>query len=370
MNSTSIAIVSVALVAAGVLAELNLLRVFLREWQENQRQRSKRLSSESRGEAILRDGPSMERRLVAAFAIAPSIGASVAHAQGPASQPPQAATNSTVTTSTESPKAEPAGDPSQDDKSPLSLQLNLDVTNAYFFHGIRQQDHGLIVQPAARLNFNLLEEGDLKVDALVGTWNSFGPNGGSQTSDLVQYWYEADLLAGVVITQDKLSLTTTYTFLTSPSDAYQTVQELDFMLAFDDSALFGKLAIHPYALLGIETNAGGSDGDGTEPGTYLELGIAPGLSFDAGRTPVAITFPTSIGLSLHNYYENAAGDDDTFGFVQVGAKASIPLPVADRWGKWTLNAGISALFLGDTTSSFNGGDDTQLIGTIGAQVNF
>jgi hypothetical protein len=85
---------------------------------------------------------------------------------------------------------------------------------------------------------------------------------------------------------------------------------------------------------------------------------------------VAISFPASIGLSLHDYYQNAEGEDDTFGFVQLGVKASVPLPIADRYGKWTLNVAVAGMYLGDHTAQYNGGDHQQLIGTVGLQVNF
>jgi hypothetical protein len=256
--------------------------------------------------------------------------------------------------------------------SPYSLQLNLDITTAYFYHGIIQEDTGLILQPAARLTVNLFENDDFKIDAILGTWNSFHSQktGAQASGDFTDYWYECDLTAGVALTMDQFVLTTTYTFLTSPSDAYQTVQELDVTLAFDDSELLGACALHPYVLLGIETGADASDGADSDTGTYLELGVAPGFSFDLGATPVAISFPCSIGLSVHDYYQNAAGDDETFGFAQIGAKASVPLPLGEHYGKWTLNAGIAALFLGDHTADFNGGDDMEFIGTMGLQVNF
>ncbi|HWB20426.1 MAG TPA: hypothetical protein VG711_09020 [Phycisphaerales bacterium] len=256
--------------------------------------------------------------------------------------------------------------------SPFSLQLNLDYTTAYFYHGILQEDSGLILQPSARLTINLYSEDDFKIDAILGTWNSFhGEKTNAHTDgDFTNYWYESDLIAGFAITKGDFSLTTTYTFLTSPSNAYQTVQELDFTLAYDDSRLLGGFAMHPYTLLGIETGADYSDGADSDKGIYLELGIAPGFSFDIGKTPIAVSFPASVGLSLHNYYQNTEGDDDTFGFAQVGAKAAIPLPFGDRFGSWTLNAGVSALFLGDHTAEFNHNDDFEVIGVVGLQLNF
>ncbi|XVJ60042.1 MAG: hypothetical protein HEQ23_11845 [Tepidisphaera sp.] len=259
--------------------------------------------------------------------------------------------------------------------SAISVQLNLDFTNAYFYRGIRQQDKGLIVQPAARLTTRLVDDADLKLDGFIGTWNSFGPNGGTQTGALVEDWYESDLYAGFTLTHGKLSLTTSYTFLTSPSDAFQTVQELGFTLSLDDSEWMkahslGGFSLKPYATLAIETGSNGSDGPDLDNGTYLELGIAPGFPFDVGKTSVTLTFPASVGLSLSDYYQDAGESDDTFGFVQVGAKASIPLAEPGRFGAWTLNAGVSVLYLGDHTKAFNNGDDAEVIGTVGLQWNF
>jgi hypothetical protein len=254
--------------------------------------------------------------------------------------------------------------------SAMSVQLNLDFTSAYFYRGIRQQDKGLIVQPAARLTARLRDDPDFKLDGFIGTWNSFGPNSGTQTGGLSEDWYESDLYAGFTLTRGKLALTTSYTFLNSPSDAFKAVQELGFTLALDDSAWLQAWALKPYATLAIETGSNGSDGPDLDNGTYLELGIAPGFSFDIATTPLTLTFPASVGLSLSDYYQDARGSDDTFGFAQIGAKASIPLGESNRLGLWTANAGISVLFLGDHTRAFNNGDDTELIGTIGLQWSF
>lgn len=257
-----------------------------------------------------------------------------------------------------------------------SLQLNVDFTNQYFYHGILQQNRGVIFQPYARLDLTLFEEGDVKLDAILGTWNSFGENMGTQTADLTRYWYESDLLAGGIVTVGPFSFKGTYSFLTSPSNAYDTVQELDMTLAFDDTALLGAYALHPYAMVGIET--GGAAADGNAPamhnGTYLELGIAPGFNWElgaqAGDYAIAFSFPITAGFSISDYYEDAAGDNDFFGFAQVGAKANIPLPCGDSFGRWSINAGVAGLFLGDNTAAINGGRHAEFIATLGIQVNF
>ncbi len=261
--------------------------------------------------------------------------------------------------------AEPVG-------SAFSVQLNFDYATAYFYHGIIQEDCGLILQPAAKITANLTDGDGGKLDAFFGTWNSFhGQKTAAATQgDFTEYWYESDLYAGLTYTRGEWSATANYIILTSPSDAYETVQELDLTLAFDDSKALSDWAMHPYATLGIETGADGSDGGGTRPGTYLELGVAPGFATDIHETPVTFSFPAAVGLSLSNYYEDASGNDGTFGFAQVSAKASVPLPIGARYGQWTLNTGVSLLFLGDHTEQYNGGDGEQVIGTVGLQLNF
>lgn len=381
MNRTIATILSTTLVSTGILAELNLIRIFVNDWREGRRDAARRrlrpaATGRSKGPSL---GNAKFRRAPIAAALVCGVMPSVVLAQAPAT--PQSQTPTSLSPAASEPSSQAASpstgeQPSAEKQaepaigSAISVQLNLDFTNAYFYRGIRQQDKGLIVQPAARLTTRLVDDADFKLDGFIGTWNSFGPNAGTQTGALVEDWYESDVYAGFTLTRGKLSLTTSYTFLTSPSDAFDTVQELGFTLALDDSEWLNAWALKPYATLAIETGSNGSDGPDLDNGTYLELGIVPGFSFDVGKTPITLTFPASVGLSLTNYYQDSGGEDDTFGFAQVGAKASIPLGEPGRFGTWTLNAGVLVLFLGDHTKAFNNGDDTEVIATIGLQWNF
>jgi hypothetical protein len=260
----------------------------------------------------------------------------------------------------------------EEDQQPAALtaQLNLDFTNAYFYRGIRQQDKGLIVQPAARVSLELAQHDDLSLSAFAGVWNSFGPNSGTTARQSLQDWYESDLIAGLTLTRGAVTVTASYTFLTSPSDAFETVEELGLTLSLNDSEWLKEWALNPYATLALETGANASDGADSDPGLYLELGVSPGFTCNVGATPVTITFPASVGISLADYYQDAAGNDDTFGFAQLGVRASLPLHSSPGAGTWTLTAGISQLFLGDNTRAFNQGDDTQTIAVIGLQASF
>jgi hypothetical protein len=368
MGDTAAWTIAVLLVGAGVAVEMYLAWMFIRDWGESRAEERAR-RARWRAESTTPEQSSRPAQFFGCTAlVAIGMTAAVATAQTPASAP--AAPPMAVTPEPETPATAPAAATVEAVGSAISVQLNVDFTNAYFYRGIRQQDKGLIVQPAARLTTRLVDDAEFKLDGFIGTWNSFGPNAGTQTGALVEDWYESDLFGGFTLTHGKLSLTTSYTFLTSPSNAFQEVQELGFTLALDDSEWMTEWALKPYATLAIETGSNGSDGPDLSNGVYLELGIAPGFSFDVDRTPITLTFPASVGLSLSDYYQDAGGGDDTFGFAQLGAKASIPLGEPSRFGAWTLNAGVSVLFLGDHTKAFNGGDGTEVIGTVGLQWNF
>jgi hypothetical protein len=388
------------LAIAGVAAELNLLRYLIREGRGSRREpRGLGGDRASRNPHPLAVAGLLVVGLTASAAVARSIPAEApaspapppvphpdspeapsgfgAHGPGhndPSPGPRRESAGSSASGVAVSPGASDAGAatsaPANADA--VSVQINLDYTTAYFYRGIIQEDSGLILQPAVRITTNLMQTETARLDGFVGTWNSFhGQKTGAQTrGDFSEYWYESDLLAGATLTVGPVALTASYTFLTSPSDAYETVQELGFTVAIDDRSWLKQWSLKPYATLAIETGADASDGADSDPGVYLELGIAPGFTLHADSTPLSISFPALIGLSLKDYYQNAAGADDTFGFGQIGAKVSMPLGEPGRLGAWTLNAGLSVLFLGDHTRDFNGGNDTEVVATIGLQWNF
>lgn len=256
------------------------------------------------------------------------------------------------------------------DKSPYSLTLSVDVTTAYIYHGLIQEDTGAIIQPAALATINLYEKDSFRLDVELNAWNSVHSRktASPRQDDSIASWYECDLGAGVVLTWDKLSVSSMFTFFTSPSGAFPTEQELSFRVDYADDKWLDRFSLNPYAMVAIETNSHAADGQ--DPGVYLELGIAPECTFEVWKTEVTLSFPVAVGLSLKKYYQDATGDDETFGFSSVGAKASIPLPIALRYGGWTLSAGLTAYFFGDHTAALNNDDHGKLVGTVGVQLDF
>ncbi|HLO41511.1 MAG TPA: hypothetical protein VK176_10845 [Phycisphaerales bacterium] len=366
MSDSVATLVTLTILGLGIAVELMLLLQFRNEgWpRERSEQRRARREPRSRSEHLV--GRFFGRRhalVMSAACILPPTLHSHASAQPAAagsSEPDRAA----------SPQEQEA--PAHNWLPHFSFQLNLDATTAYFYRGIIQEDSGWILQPAARVNVTLHENPQFKLDAFFSTWNSLHgqKTGADQGPALNNYWYESDLAGGVSLTKGPLTLTTSYTLLASPSDAFESVEELGFTLALDDSTWLESLALKPYATIAFEIGSNASDGKDSDPGTYLELGIGPGFSFDVQESTIAITFPVAVGMSLNDYYQDAQGDDDFLGFVQAGVRASIPLGSRGAAGAWSLNVGASMLLLGDHTREYNGGEDAEFIGVAGLQWNF
>lgn len=256
-------------------------------------------------------------------------------------------------------------------ESRLYVGAGVDYTTAYYSRGLLYEDEGLILQPWLELSLEVWRGDEVTVSVIAGTWNSYQGEGtdAGTTDSTRENWYESDLYAGFGIATGNWYFEAEYQWYTSPSDAWDTVEELYFTAAYDDSEAMGAWSMQPTAVLAIETGDEANDGYAT--GTYLQLGVSPGVYPEEGAFEGwEITFPVSVGLSLSNYYEGDDGENDFFGFVSAGVTASRTLGLDESWGEWSVYGGIQALFLGDMTSTYNDGDDTVAILTLGVSIEF
>ena len=256
----------------------------------------------------------------------------------------------------------------------VSGSYGLDITSAYYFRGIPQENQGAIVQPWVTLGYSLYEgdSGVKSLDLNFGLWNSLhdGPtgSGGSQAM-----WYESDFFAGLTAKiADRWTAGSTYTAYHSPNARFGTVQEIAFSVGFDDNGLLGETfgGLQPSALIAFETS--GQADAGAKVGVYGQLAIAP--SFEAGKLgdmDVTLSIPVTVGLSLSDYYEFGSGSDDSLGYLQVGVKASMPLSfMPARLGPWDGSIGLHYLALGDNNETLNGGDAGEIVFTLGLSTSF
>ncbi len=250
----------------------------------------------------------------------------------------------------------------------VSFSLGMDIPTAYVFRGFELEDTGLILQPYVEASFAIAED----VDFYIGLWNSIHENEtGAPAGDSNDEWFEADFYAGVSLGMfDPISLDISYIHYLYPSNTFGDYKEIDVAIGFDDSELLGDWALSPYALFAFEfdtTNPGDDDN------IYLELGGELAFSLvESEDYPIDLTVPIAIGLSLDEFYVDAGGDNEFFGFISIGANLGMPLSfIPDEFGSWSAGAGLTFYILNDDAGLDDGdNDEFNLVGTLGVAMEY
>lgn len=268
------------------------------------------------------------------------------------------------------PTAAAAQSPVGPDPGKISLVGGFDVTNAYMFRGLRQDDTRVIMFPFVEASVDVHDDDDGLVDValLIGSWNSLHTGAAGATGPSGKLWYESRFYSGAAFTFGPgVRVAGTYTAYPSPNNSFTTVKELGFR-ASAEGFTPGGFVLRPHAVLAMELDTdpgiGQADG-GSNGGTYFEAGVAPGIA-DPGFT---VTFPIKVGMSLNDYYE-LGGVDHPFGFLSLGAIASVPIGRPTSYGAWDVHGGLEFLSLGDTPEAFNAGDQSKLIGFVGVGFSY
>jgi hypothetical protein len=262
----------------------------------------------------------------------------------------------------------------------FSLTITLNVPTAYYFRGITQSNAGFQFQPYLELKANVYEGGEKDVVTggflKVASWAHFN----SVAPPITTNYYEQDIyLSGGLVVLKRATLEAGWNLYTYPGiGSAPQVQEVFGKVSFDDSGLWPfklpadqDFSLSPYLLIAGETS-GGADGAGAfggGKGTYLELGIDPGYTFDIRKDWSArFHLPFVVGLSLDKYYEVATATgvkDKTFGFADLGIVADVPLKfVPARFGRWTLSGGPHLLWLGSNNKLLAGPPSTSALNAL------
>ena len=272
------------------------------------------------------------------------------------------------------PQPQEKEDDAKVNKGRISLSVVNDFTTAYMFRGILQERNGFIWQPSAEIGFNLFEGGEdsafPSIDLGLGVWNSFQSNKTGAVSGPSNL-YETDIYPSLTMGFDNgLEFSMTYYVYTSPNGAFDTIQNFDMGLAYDDTELWGgDFSTGPSITVSFETD-GTNFGD--RQGSWLGLNAAPTyVAFSEDAYPLTLSLPLALGLSLSEYYELPGQGDDTFGFFSVGFSGSVPLAfIPAEYGAWSTYAGVNVYVLGDNLEEANLGDSPFAVGTGGIRFDY
>jgi len=256
----------------------------------------------------------------------------------------------------------------------LSFTIGADYTTAYYFRGALQDNDNIIIQPYVGVTINAFDSDDVKVDLTLATWNSF--SGGRQEGGVAwdNMWFESDLIGKVDVSAFGLKLSTIYTAYFYPSNAFESIQELGFVLGIDEDKFLGDSLggwkLNPTIGWYFELD----DGNGEE-NQYIEVALTPSYTLDMKDVPyvgnATISFPIVVGLTMDHYFTDSDGSNALFGYVSVGPAASIPLPVPARYGAWNLNASLAYLYLGaDSLEAANNDSEHAYVGKLGVSIAY
>jgi len=262
----------------------------------------------------------------------------------------------------------------EEDTSRWSGMVQFDFTNAYFFNGIMNERADFIWQPWAELYLNLFssDEGFIRdVSVGFGVWNSVHDNH-TNASSSPRALYETDWYPMLMVEMPAgVNFTTYYYWYTSPNGAFDTVEELDLFFNWDDSEILKGVPLAPFnpsINFAIETDR---HSDAHESGAGVQMAIAPTLfTLDNEDFPLTITAPVELGLSVKDYYQDETGDNDTYGYLQYGLAATLPLAFLDAsWGDVYVGLSGQGINLGNSTASFNHGDHNYgiVMGSLGVE---
>jgi hypothetical protein len=260
----------------------------------------------------------------------------------------------------------------------ISLSGGFDFVTAYVFRGIMQERDGLIWQPYLTVTGNLysVEDYDLGRDGPVssfslfgGTWNSL-QSAQTGASDNNKVFYETDWYGGANVGLfNKAVAGVSYVAYTSPSNAFDTTQEVDLNLSLDDSDWLGAFALYPSAVFAYEMVGKAL---GTESGSYFQFGIRPTWEAIKSETyPVTLAFPIVTGISLNDYYETNGHNDETWGFTSFGLVGSVPLAfMGENYGSWSATMSGTVYQFNSNLKNINDGDTPWVVGQAGIAVSY
>lgn len=244
---------------------------------------------------------------------------------------------------------------------PVKVTGALDFPTLYYFRGIRQEaDADVTFQPWV----NVAYTASPMVTLNVGSWNSI--HSGS-TSDVYGAYYETDFYASAAIATGKVTSTVLYTAYMSPEDAFGPVHEIAYTAAFNDSE--NSVPLAPAVTIAFELSDKQADG-GAKKGIYLELAATPAIPM-GDDSPVTLTVPIKLGLSLKDYYERPiAGEDSFFGYFSGGLMALVPIAP-----NFDIHGGVTFYGFGESLKQFNANIDGEtssgaVVGTIGLGFSF
>jgi hypothetical protein len=186
-------------------------------------------------------------------------------------------------------------------------------------------------EPAAFLN---------KVAVIGFIWNDLSSR---QHNHTVGSWNECDWGAGVSLTalQD-WTLGAQYLEFLSPPGNFKKEQNIEFLVAYDDTKWQFPVALQPYAKIFWAVSGDSTVVVGKRGRTFdIELGIIPTVT----KSYLTVKIPTWITVGPSSFWNGGNSglkhNDKNFGVFSTGLQFQIPITfIPTDLGSWNIHAGV------------------------------
>ena len=224
----------------------------------------------------------------------------------------------------------------------ISGLLGVEVSSAFINKG-RLFDSNAVFQPfAAVIIPTKLELGGVKVAVVGATKQNL------HVQEPLKTWARSEINAGLSLNKDRLTLVSTYEWVTSSNNSYRDSQGVNTTLSFDDIGL-SPIALKPHARAYFGTK------EGFEPNAnYYEVGIAPSTAV----YNTEVSFPVNLGVGSKGFYKN----DAKYGYTSVGINTCTPIRE-----NVSLIAGVTYF---NTSDKINNGNKDLWLTSAGLVVKF
>jgi hypothetical protein len=260
-------------------------------------------------------------------------------------------------------------------EKPWALTGGFDYLTQYMFRGYNTVPSGLIIQPYVDFSYTVYDQNEFSIAPHVGLWGDFTEKSGPREWE---HFAEGDVTVGIGFGYKNFNATVNFNEQGYPSKyapnhgEASEIQEMQLLLTYDDSACWEKCPV----LAGLNPHLSYiqeiKDRNDHDNNIYWEVGLEPTFKeVHVGSLPVTFSVPLTVGLSSDSYYTDTSGHNDPVGYWLAGVKATIPIPVNEKWGKWSVIAECDYLRLESrSTIDANTGDNDDVIERVGVEFEF
>lgn len=250
----------------------------------------------------------------------------------------------------------------------IDAHLGFTITTDYYFRSVAMENEGAIFQPEFEVGWTVWE-GDVLGEEValrpyLGAWMSLHDGGATSVAGGSSAIFQTNyILGGEIGLPYNFDLDLSYTFLTFPAStaAGTDIQEFGATLGYDAQDVLEMvgmdidgLGLNLYKSVVAETVNSLS---GPDRGVYGEFGIHASYDLDmlGEDMPVTASIGSTLGWSYKDYYQAPVNNRD-WGFVSLDLGAEMPLTaiIPDEFGAWSVEAGLSFVWIGNAPSALSG----------------